>query len=595
MTSLQSWGKLIGPAVVMASLCAWSVPAAAGDPKVFAQAKDAFGRNEYRLAAHLSWRYIAKSKSGEEKYESAQFFLASALEKLGYYHASVEYYYAVANNRQTPELLPRAIKSLESIALERPLDEGLILRDLLGDTDFGDLPTDLADFAYYWQGITNMERGLDAWASERFAKISRRGYYYFLALYVASIRVLSAATTDSKKEAALSFATLFGPLDLGSALDALRRRGEADSKLAYSLKALINDDNVVSLRYDKLPKGWEVELALLGMARVEAETGALVNRAKDTDEEQLGMPLSYNVQIGGMPIYTRAVPFEERAGAIRAVAARLKAVRGIRGKALHTLARLLFEQKQFAAAYGTLGNVPRGSELGSEILLERAWSKYKAGDPHRAMGLLYALDAPVFRKLFAPEKYLLRGLIYRRFCHFRAAKIAARRFRTEFGAALQQIREGKPLDEIGRVREAALRRIQSMKLHLFVRSLRQEYAKLEDAGDEWRSAGLYKHLRTLYKQKIDQMKGELERSLEESTREVAEEMLDAEEQVNLLEYEVGQAIFQRVSESASASEARKAAPKVPISAERVYYKFSGEYWTDELPHYKFNIEDRCVE
>ena len=76
--------------------------------------------------------------------------------------------------------------------------------------------------------------------------------------------------------------------------------------------------------------------------------------------------------------------------------------------------------------------------------------------------------------------------------------------------------------------------------------------------------------------------------------EVAEEMLQAEEQVNLLEYEVGQAIFQRVSET-SINMLRKKAAKVPISSARVYYRFGGEYWTDELPHYKFNIEDRCVE
>ena len=71
-------------------------------------------------------------------------------------------------------------------------------------------------------------------------------------------------------------------------------------------------------------------------------------------------------------------------------------------------------------------------------------------------------------------------------------------------------------------------------------------------------------------------------------------MLQAEEQVNLLEYEVGQAIFQRLSESGAMTSARKRAARIPLSSERVYYKFSGEYWTDELPHYKFNIEDRCV-
>ncbi len=576
--------------ITLSSAGAW-----AAKEKTFALAKDSFGRGNYVEAATLCWKYISKNKPGAEKYESAQFFLANSLEKLGLYHGAVEFYFQVASNRRTPELLPRAIKALEAISLERPIDKGLILRDLIGDTDFGILPDGLTDFVYYWQGMTNLERGLDDWASERFSLIGRVGYYYFTALYVATIRLLSPGGKKSKLSALESFARLFGGLELGSALEALRRRGEADSKLAYSLKSLINDDNDINVRYSKLPKGWEVELALLGLARISAETKALVSRAKFTDEESLGIPLSYQVRIGGLPVFARSLSFEERGPAIKAVAQRVEAVRKIQGKSLHSLARLLYEQKQFAAAYNTLGMIPRKTELSSEILLERAWSKYKAGDPHRAMGLLYALDAPVYRKLFAPEKYLLRGMIYRRFCHFRAAKLAARKFRIKFGKTVRDIRKGKPLARIKRVRNAALRRVQSRSTHLFNRSLRQEYKALDDWEGDWKKGGLFKHLRRLYKKKRAQVKEELFTAQEISTREVAEEMLDAEEQVNLLEYEVGQAIFQRVGESASATHVRKHASKVPISSERTYYVFSGEYWTDELPHYKFNIEDRCVE
>ena len=94
--------------------------------------------------------------------------------------------------------------------------------------------------------------------------------------------------------------------------------------------------------------------------------------------------------------------------------------------------------------------------------------------------------------------------------------------------------------------------------------------------------------------KTKQVKDELDRSLDKSTREVAEEMLRAEEQANLLEYEVGQAIFQRLGETSGAS-VRKFTPSVPYSSKRVYYPFDGEYWTEELPYYKFNIEDRCIE
>ena len=490
-------------------------------------------------------------------------------------------------------MLPRAVKALEGLNLRHPIDRGLILRDLIGDTDFGDLPGDIADFVNYWQAVTNLRRGLHVWASERLAKLSRRGYYYFLGLYTASVRMLRPTTDLGSREAVKSFAKMFGPLDLGAALEALRRRGEADSKLAYALKSLLDKDNNVKVAYDSLPKGWQVELAMLGLARAAAETESLLKRAKETDEEELGKPFAYVVNIGGLPIYRRAPRFEERAPAIKAVAARVDAVRKIHGKALHSLARLLYEQKRFAAAYETLGKVPRKTELGSEILLERAWSKFKAGDAHRAMGLLYALDAPIYGKLFAPEKFVLRGLIYRRFCHFRAAKIAARGFRLQYAETLRKIRRGIALDKIPKIRKAAIRRVQSRHLFLFLRALRGERKGIRDQ-DEWGKGGLQKELRRLYARKVLQIKAEFGRSLERSTREVAEEMLTAEEQVNLLEYEVGQAIFQRVKTSAAGA-ARKRAAKVPLSSERVYYRFNGEYWTDELPRYKFNIEDRCVD
>ncbi|MCC6746252.1 MAG: hypothetical protein IT371_01250 [Deltaproteobacteria bacterium] len=582
---------LLGALLVAAPTPARAQKAAA----LFARAKEAFDSRQYARAARLCWRYIATNKEAAEKYESAQFFLAASLEKLGFYHGAVEYYFQVANNRRTPELLPRAIRALEALSLSRPIDESLILRDLVGDTDFGDLPDDLADFVNYWQGVSNLHRGLDDWAGERFNKIGRQGYYYFAALYVASVRLLHPSDDQRKEAAVTSFARLFGPLDLGSALEAVRRRGEGDSKLGYALKSLINDDNMLAVQYGKLPKGWEDELTMLGLARVAAETGALLDRAKESDEESLGRPFAYNVEIGGMPVYRRAPRFEARAGAIRAVAARLLPVRQIRGQALHALARLLYEHKRFGAAYETLGQIPKNTELSSEILLERAWAKYKAGDPHRAMGLLYALDAPVYKALFAPEKYVLRGLIYRRFCHFRAAKIAARRFRIHYANTLRDIRQGDEVRDIGRVRAAALRRVQSRKLHLFARALREEIRKLDRQEEEWGKIGLLKNLHTLYRRKDEQARAELDRSLDVSAREVAEEMLNAEEQVNLLEYEVGQAIFQRVADTTGVARGQKKAAKVPVSSERIYYRFGGEYWTDELPNYKFNIEDRCVE
>ena len=563
--------------------------------KLFARAKDAFARQEYEQAARLCWQYIATTSQDDEKHESAQYFLAASLENLNLYHGAVEYYVQVAGTRRTPRLLPRAVAALERIALERPIDEDLVLRDLIGDSDFGgNLTSGLDDFVSYWQGVTNLRRGLASWASERLERIGREGYYYFAALYVASVRLLHPETENGRRSAVESFARLFGPLDLAAALESLRRRGEADSGLADSLKAMINDDNQIDVRFSQLPKNWEVELAMLGFARVKGETAILIERSRETDEEELGRPFAYQVEIGGIPVYRRAPHFERRAPAIQAVAMRRDAVRKIQGKATHALARLLYERERYAAAYDTLGQVPKGTELGSEILLERAWSKYKAGDPHRAMGLLYALDAPVYRHLFAPEKYVLRGLIYRRFCHFRAAKLAARRFHEQWAAALENLRAGVDLKKIKTIRAAALRRGGCRDLFRLLRTLKQEHTAISNLPATWQEAGLTDNLKLLYSRKIDQVEAKLNKCLDISTRVVAEQMLKTEEQANLLEYEVGQAIFQRVTERSVAA-LRKRAPRVPVSSSRVYYRFGGEYWTQELPNYKFNIEDRCVD
>jgi hypothetical protein len=569
-------------------------PAVSPD-KLFARAKEAISKEEWSKAADLCFRFLATASKGAEKYEAAQLFLAVALHKLGFYHGAVEYYFQVANTRRSPALLPRAIRALEEIGLHKPIDEGLVLRDLIGDTDFGSsLPRDLADYVYYWQGMTNLRRGLHLWANERFHRIRRIGYYHYLAMYTASVRLLAPGKRKARKAAVENFAHLFGPLDLSSALESLRRRGESDSKLAYALKALINQDNQVRVHYSALPKKWDIELALLGFARISAETAILVKRSKETDEEELGRPFSYQVSIGGIPIYRRAPRYEKRAAMIKEVAKRREAVRKVLGKSRHALARLLYEQKRYAAAYDALGKIPGGTELSSQILLERAWAKYRAGDPHRAMGLLFALDAPVYKNLFAPEKYVLRGLIYRRFCHYRAAKIAARRFRLNYAKTLRAIRRGTALSRIRNVREAALRRGETFKLHLFYRSIVTEMRRLPDQKD-WKKSGLFRQLARLYKSKRRQIRAKLLRELDFTAKEVGEDMLRTEEQVFLLEYEVGQAIFERVGESSGVAKIRKPASKVPVSSSRVYYRFNGEYWTDELPRYKFNIEDRCVE
>jgi hypothetical protein len=259
-------------------------------------------------------------------------------------------------------------------------------------------------------------------------------------------------------------------------------------------------------------------------------------------------------------------------------------------------ARLLYEAKRNDEALAEYLQVKRTdvTQAGG-VLLERAWARFRLGAYHDSMGMLYSLMAPSNRDLFLPEQYILRGLIYQRFCHFRAAKSAVGDFRQRYGTALDEVRLGKAPEEVPLVRAAALERPEVIPHNRIYQAVVRERAKLQEQRKLLLRGGLYDHLKKVY-DSLELLAGRtLGLALKTGGRDVAEGLLEAEEQANLLEYEVGVAIFRRVSDVSGRALTRVAAEKVPRGGPKTYYKFDGEFWTDELPDMRFLIQDRCAE
>jgi len=273
-------------------------------------------------------------------------------------------------------------------------------------------------------------------------------------------------------------------------------------------------------------------------------------------------------------------------GADKVVVARARLVR----------ARLLYEMKKNDEALAEYLQVKRTdvTQAGG-VLLERAWARFRLGAYHDSMGMLYSLVAPSNRDLFLPEQYILRGLIYQRFCHFRAAKFAVSDFRKRYGAALDEVRNGRSPEEVPLVRAAALERPEVIPSNRVYRSVVTERARLEKERKTLLRGGLFDHLKKVYDSLELQAGRSLGLALKGGARDVAEGLLEAEEQANLLEYEVGVAIFRRVSDVSGRALTRAPAEKVPRGGPKTYYKFDGEFWTDELPDMRFLIQDRCAE
>jgi len=265
-------------------------------------------------------------------------------------------------------------------------------------------------------------------------------------------------------------------------------------------------------------------------------------------------------------------------------------------EALLLRARLLFEAGRLPEAVESFRKVGGTRAVaGGEVLLERAWTHYREGKLHDAMGLVYALAAPAHADLFLPESYVLRGLIYQRFCHFRAARAAAADFRARYGDAISQVEAGKAPTEIPVIAQATLIVPQVAAVLRVSDAMREEVRLLADQGSWMEEGGLRAHLVNLYGAGGARLERLRNVAVRHGSEEVAERLLAAREQANLLEYEVGVSIHKRVNDAEGKVWRRPEPQVVPRTGDKNFYRFNGEFWTDELPDMRFLIENRCVE
>lgn len=282
-------------------------------------------------------------------------------------------------------------------------------------------------------------------------------------------------------------------------------------------------------------------------------------------------------------------------GHFRAALAHPGATRKVRNDARLALARILYERGEYAGADAMYQEVEVPSLTAAEgaILLERAWTAYWRRENREAMGLLHALEAPSYAKLHAPDKFLLRALIFKRLCHYIPAKRAVRRFRFAYGTTLDAIRRRVDLREPVILRRAAVGFDPTLSRTLGFREvLAAELDRIDTVGGRWRETGLDDALRNIYRLAAARIDLKLDGDFAAATRKAAEELVTFEEQMFLLDYEIGLAIYARIREE-RARRGEDGPLSVPLASEEAIYPFMGEYWNDELSRFDFLIDNRC--
>ena len=277
-----------------------------------------------------------------------------------------------------------------------------------------------------------------------------------------------------------------------------------------------------------------------------------------------------------------------------ALAADDKAPRETRNEAHIEAGRLRFEHGDFAEALAHYQAVdlPELDPGRGQLYLEEAWAEYRLGQGSRAMGLLAALDAPSYKALFLPEKFLLRALLFKDACQWLGAKRAARALLVHYAPSLAAIHDRTPLTQDPVMAAAALQKGSGKRTAQLVERLSLERNALEKNSADWAASGLGPRLGELYSQE----QGEAERrralELQRGALRVADELLAAAEQVGLADYEVGLALYRRGRETAPGTALTFADEKAGPG--EVGYQFDGEYWNDELPALRFSLTNRCA-
>ena len=271
--------------------------------------------------------------------------------------------------------------------------------------------------------------------------------------------------------------------------------------------------------------------------------------------------------------------------------------RELRNLSRLALARVLYENERYRAAKKIYNQVevPELTVAEASLYLEKAWTSYWLRDYRRTMGILYALEAPSYRDYFAPEKFLLRALVYKNLCHYIPAKREIRRFRFRFDETLENIRSRIDLREDDRLRTAALQRGELARLADFRRMLTREADRIDTVGGPWSESGLDDQLRQMYQLKATQVDLRIDEMLRREVRRVARELVEFEEQMYLLDYEIGLEIYRRLRREDARRPTEADNLEIPAAGDQAYFQFVDEFWNDELPKYQFFVENRCFD
>lgn len=260
----------------------------------------------------------------------------------------------------------------------------------------------------------------------------------------------------------------------------------------------------------------------------------------------------------------------------------------LKNKAVHQYARLVFEKGDFEQAYRSLEDVKLNPRDSGYLLLERAWAKYYLRDYPKSLGLLTALEAPIFDSSRSPEVYVLKMVIYKELCYYDAAFEVMEEFKKRFSKSIEVIKKRGDLRKDQQLVNMALADHRLADQVHYYNELKNEKKRFLDSN--LKDLEMMKDYGPRYDIRIAEVNNRLNFQLRDPIRKAADHLLEWQEQMSFLDYQT------RVDSLRISRPNNEDFKTEKISLTRfnqVYWLFMDEFWLDELETLKVLVESQC--
>ena len=283
------------------------------------------------------------------------------------------------------------------------------------------------------------------------------------------------------------------------------------------------------------------------------------------------------------------------------------------------MARVFYSTGDYGTSIKYYDKVDRGSARWAQALFESSWAFFQLDRYNKALGNLHSLNSPFFADSYFPEGPILAAVIYYYNCKYDRVRNQLEEFDYTYAPLkkdmqtildkhqqpsqmfewYKKLKKGntKFSDRVYRIIKAAVDDRQVESSFKLVKLIEEEVQKIESMPGSWKGSALGQALKqeaSLAQSFAVEDAGSL---AQQRLKRRVRKLTDLVNQKKKILFEVSRGKISQTQQEIAAKQETKANTidpgKLDVGEAKMYWKFNGEYWRDEIGHYVFNIGSKC--